>query len=56
MPTGLQALEGAAEPMPCRTPTLNDPGIPDKIVLDQHSSTHFPESALVQSVRRIPRT
>ena len=53
MPTSSQALEDAEAPMPSRLATLEDPGTPDQIVLDQHSSTHFPESALVQSVRRI---
>ena len=55
MPVGLQALEGPAEPMPCRPATLEDP-LPDQIVLDQHSSTQFHKSVLVQSVRRVPRT
>ena len=50
-----QALEDVEEPLPCRPATLRDPGNRDQIVLDQHSLTLFPESALVQSVRRIPR-
>ena len=56
MPTGPQALEDVDGPMPSRLATHQDPGTPDQIVLDQHSLTHFTESALVQSVRRIPRT
>ena len=42
MPTGPQALEDAEAPMPSRLATLEDPGTPDQIVLDQHSLTHFP--------------
>ena len=50
-----QALEDVEEHMPSRPATLKDPGTPDQIVVDQHSLTLFPESGLVQSVRRIPR-
>ena len=42
MPTGPQALEDTKVPMPSRLATLEDPGTPDQIVLDQHSLTHFP--------------
>ena len=55
MTTGPQALEDVEEPTPCRPATLKDLGTPDQLLLDQQSDT-FPESALVQSVRRIPRT
>ena len=42
MPTGPQALEDTKVPMPSRLATLEDPGTPDQIVLDQHNLTHFP--------------
>ena len=42
MPTGPQAVEDAKALMPSRLATLEDPGTPDQIVLDQHSLTHFP--------------
>ena len=43
MPIGPHALEDVEEPMPSRPATLKDPGTPD-------------QSAMVQDVRRIPRT
>ena len=53
VPIGPKGLEDVEELMPSRPATLKDPGAPDQIVLDQRSLT---ESALVQSVRGIPRT
>ena len=44
MPAGPQALEDVDGPMPSRLATLQDPGTPDQIVLDQHSLTHFSPS------------
>ena len=43
---GPQVLEDVEEPMPSRPATLKDAGIPDQIVLDQHSLTHFPSQPL----------
>ena len=46
MPAGPQALEDVDGPMPSRLATLQDPGTPEQIVLDQHSLTHFPRVCL----------
>ena len=35
-------LEDVEETMPVRLATLQDPGTPDQIVMEQHSLTHFP--------------
>ena len=42
MPIGPQSLDDLEEPISARPATLQDPGTPDPIVLDQHSLTHFP--------------
>ena len=53
---GPQAVEDLEEPMTSRPATFKDPGTPDQVVLDQHKLDTFATSALVQSVRRTPRT
>ena len=42
MPIGPQMLDDVEEPMPARPATLEDPGTPDQIGLEQHSLTRFP--------------
>ena len=54
MPMGPQMLEDVDEPMPARPTTLRDPGTPDQSVMEQSDTLSV--SALVQGVRRIPRT
>ena len=54
IPVGTQALEDVEETKPLRPATFKDPDTLDQSVLDQHST--FPESGMVQSARRNPRT
>ena len=54
MPLGPQMLEDVEEPMFARSASLRDLGTSDQIVMEQHDT--LSESALVQDVRRIPRT
>ena len=42
MPIDPQTLDDVEEPMPARLATLKNPSTLDKIVLDQHTLTHFP--------------
>ena len=42
MPIGPRMLNDVEEPMPARPATLKDPGTPDRIVMEEHSRTHFP--------------
>ena len=51
MPNGPQTSDDVEEPRPARLAALKDPGTLDQIVLDT-----FPESAMVQDVRRTSRT
>ena len=55
MPLGPQMLEDVEEPMLAGPATLRDPGTPDQKRDGTAESNTFPEPALLQDVRRIPK-